>query len=131
MTSQVIDARRLPPESRPMTAYAIANLRSVDVNAEIVDYLQRIDATLEPFDGQFLVHGKTPELMDGDLPGVVVVIAFPDLAGAHAWYASPGYQAILPLRTNNAIGGAVIVDGVRDGYRAASFADARASAATA
>ena len=108
-----------------MTAYAIANLRSVDVNDEILEYLLRIDATLEPFDGQFLVHGKTPELMDGDLPGVVVVIAFPDLPTAHAWYASPGYQAILPLRTSNAVGGAVIVDGVPDGYRAASFAAAR------
>ena len=68
--------------------------------------------------------------MDGDLPGVVVVIAFPDLANAHAWYASPGYQAILPLRTRNAIGGAVIVDGVPDGYRAASFAEAGTPAST-
>lgn len=104
-----------------MTAYAIANLRTVDFNDEITDYLLRIDATLEPYEGRFLVHGATPEQMDGDLTGAVVVIAFPDSGRAHAWYSSPAYQAILPLRTRNAVGGAVIVDGVPEGYRAASL----------
>jgi uncharacterized protein (DUF1330 family) len=51
----------------------------------------------------------------------VVVIAFPDLTAARAWYDSPGYQAILPLRTRNAEGGAVLVNGVPEGYRAASL----------
>ena len=104
-----------------MTAYAIANLRSVDRNQQVADYLLRIDATLEPFSGRFLVHGAIPQLMDGELPGVVVVIEFPDLDRAHAWYASPEYQEILPLRTGNAVGGAVIVDGVPAGYRASSL----------
>ncbi|HSP37660.1 MAG TPA: DUF1330 domain-containing protein [Frankiaceae bacterium] len=46
--------------------------------------LRRIDATLEPFSGRFLVHGAAPQLMDGELPGVVVVIGFPDLDSAAA-----------------------------------------------
>lgn len=104
-----------------MTAYAIANLRTVDFNDEIVDYLLRIDATLEPYEGRFLVHGATPEVVDGDLPGAVVVLAFPDAERARAWYESPAYQAILPLRTRNSTGGAVIVDGVPEGYRAAAL----------
>jgi uncharacterized protein (DUF1330 family) len=102
-----------------MTAYAIAHLRSVDVNDEIRDYLRRIDDTLTPFGGRFLVHGSTPEVVDGDLPGSVVIIAFADLQRARAWYASPGYQAILPLRLRNSVGGAAIVDGVTPDYRAA------------
>ena len=106
-----------------MTAYAIANLRSVDLNDEVVEYMRRIDATLEPFGGAFLVHGAIPEVMDGDLPGPVVVIRFPDVERAQAWYRSPQYQAILPLRLRNTVGGAVIVAGVPDGYRAASFVD--------
>jgi uncharacterized protein (DUF1330 family) len=73
-----------------MSAYAIANLRSVDPNQQITDYLLRIDETLAPHTGRFLVHGATPQLMDGELAGVVVVIEFPDLERAHAWYASPG-----------------------------------------
>lgn len=38
-------------------AYAIAYLRQVDFGEAIVDYLQRIDATLAPHGGHFLVHG--------------------------------------------------------------------------
>ena len=54
--------------------------------------------------------------------GAVVVIAFPDLEAAHAWYASSAYQAILPLRLRNSTGGAVVVDGAPDDYRAADYA---------
>jgi uncharacterized protein (DUF1330 family) len=93
-------------------AYAVAHLRTVDQNAEILDYLLRIDATLDPFGGRFLVHGTLPEVLEGHWPGVLVVIAFPDLDAARAWYHSPAYQEILPLRTRNA-----------DGYRAARFAE--------
>ena len=64
-----------------MTAYAVAHLRSVDQNAEIVDYLRRIDATLDPFDGRFVVHGVLPEVLEGEWPGVLVVIVFPPLFG--------------------------------------------------
>jgi uncharacterized protein (DUF1330 family) len=103
-----------------MTAYAIAHLRSVDLNDEIREYLRRIDDTLVPFDGRFLVHGSMPEVVDGDLPGTVVIIAFPDQERAHAWYASPAYQAILPLRVRNSVGGAAILAGVPQDYRAAS-----------
>ena len=104
-----------------MTAYAIAQLRRVDQNAEIAEYLMRIDDTLAPHEGKFLVHGTTPEVIDGDFPGFVVVIGFPDVASAYAWYNSPGYQAILPLRLNNSDGGAVIVDGCPEGYRASKY----------
>ena len=57
--------------------------------------------------------------MDGNWSGDLVVIAFKDRETAHAWYASPGYQAILRLRTDNSDGDAFIVDGVPDGYQAA------------
>jgi uncharacterized protein (DUF1330 family) len=104
-----------------MPAYAVAHLRAVDQNAEIAEYLLRIDATLEPFGGRFLVHGVLPEVLEGEFPGFLVVIAFPDRDAAHAWYASPGYREILPLRTRNSNGATLIVDGVPDGYRAASY----------
>ena len=112
-----------------MTAYAVAHLRSVDQNAEIVDYLRRIDATLDPFDGRFVVHGVLPEVLEGEWPGVLVVIGFPDLAAAHAWYDSPAYREILPLRTRNSDGVTLLVDGVPDGYRAATYAEKLAAPA--
>jgi uncharacterized protein (DUF1330 family) len=114
-----------------MTAYALGHLRDVDQNAEILDYLSRIDATLAPFGGRFAVHGVLPEVVEGDWPGVVVVIAFPDLAAARAWWDSPAYRAIAPLRTRNSTGSVVLLDGVGDGYRAASYADVLRSRAAA
>jgi uncharacterized protein (DUF1330 family) len=111
-----------------MTAYAVAHLRSVDMNAEVVDYLRRIDATLDPFGGRFLVHGVRPEVREGEWPGHLVVIAFPGLDAARAWYDSPAYQEILPLRTRNADGVALLVDGVPEGYRAAVLAATVAAA---
>ena len=104
-----------------MPAYAIAHLRSVDFGADIVEYLQRIDATLEPFGGHFVIHGETPEVLEDEFPGTIVVIGFPDREAAAAWYASPAYQEILPLRTRNSDGTAFLIDGVAPGYRAASF----------
>lgn len=104
-----------------MTAYAIAHLRSVDFGADIIRYLERIDDTLQPHGGRFRVHGAVPEVMEGPFPGTVVVIEFPDLEHARAWYHSPAYLEILPLRTENSDGVAVLVDGTPDGYSARSY----------
>lgn len=104
-----------------MTAYAIAHLRDVELNAEIVDYIKRIDETLVPFGGRFLIHGVTPEVMEGPWEGDLVVIAFPDIAAARGWYESPAYLEILPLRTRNSRSTAIILDGVPDGYKATDF----------
>ncbi|MEV6767297.1 DUF1330 domain-containing protein [Nocardia sp. NPDC051030] len=94
-----------------MPGYAIAHLSNIDVNAEIVEYLERIDATLAPFGGKFLVHGGTQVVKEGPADGNVVVIEFPTHQATLDWYASPAYQAILPLRTNNAVGNAILADG--------------------
>lgn len=101
-----------------MPAYAIANLSNVDVNDEIVRYLQKIDDTFVPYGGRFLVHGKTPDVIEGDWADTTIVVEFPDLERAYTWYRSPAYQEILPLRTNNSDGAAIIVDGVGEDYRA-------------
>lgn len=99
-------------------AYAIAYLRNVDVNAGIVEYIQKIDATLEEHGGRFLVHGGDLTPAEGEWTGDLVVIEFPSVESARAWYESPGYQAILHLRTDNSDSMAAIVEGVPAGYRA-------------
>lgn len=104
-----------------MSAYAIAHLRSVDFGAEIIRYLEKVDETLVPYGGRFLVHGVDPEVMEGPFPGNVIVVEFPDIERARGWYHSPGYQEILPLRTDNSDGVAVLVGGTPDGYRATDY----------
>ena len=104
-----------------MKAYAIAHLSTLRFGPEIVEYLERIDDTLEPFGGRFLVHGARPDVREPGFEGHLIVLEFPDRERATAWYESDAYVAILPLRTRNAEGWAVLVDGVPDGYRASDL----------
>jgi uncharacterized protein (DUF1330 family) len=101
-----------------MTAYAIAHLRTPTINDKVLEYIERIQATLTPYGGRFLVHGAEVQVLEGEWPGTVVVVEFPGLAAAHAWYASPAYREILPLRTDNIEGSTLIVDGVAPDYDA-------------
>ena len=105
-----------------MSAFAICHLRSVEFGPEIGRYLEEIDETLEPYGGEFRVHGGTPEVVEEPWEGVVVVIEFPDSDAAREWYRSEAYREILPLRTENSDSSAILVEGVEPGYRAASFA---------
>jgi uncharacterized protein (DUF1330 family) len=102
----------------PAPAYAVAYLREVRFGEEIIDYLQRIDETLAPFGGRFLVHGGAITPAEGTWDGDLVVISFPDRDAATQWYESAAYQAILSLRTENSSSIAAIVEGVTPGYRA-------------
>ncbi|MFC4145723.1 DUF1330 domain-containing protein [Micromonospora mangrovi] len=99
-----------------MSAFALAHLRTPQVNDDIVEYLEKIQATLDPYQGVFRVHGPEPEVIEGEWPGTVVIIEFPDAERARAWYASPAYQEILPLRLRHIEGSAIIVEGVGPNY---------------
>lgn len=99
-----------------MTAYALAHLRTPTINQDVLEYIDRVQATLDPYGGRFLVHGGEVEVVEGDWPGSIAIIAFPDLAAARAWYASPAYREILPKRTDHIASDSILVDGVPDGY---------------
>ncbi|MFF8265959.1 DUF1330 domain-containing protein [Streptomyces sp. NPDC016562] len=105
-----------------MTAYAIAHIRPETVNADVLRYIEEIQPTMDPFGGRFLVHGAEVEVMEGPFPGTVVMIGFPDIEKARAWYASPAYQEILPLRTDHIAGEVVLVEGVPADYDATKTA---------
>ena len=99
-------------------SYAVAHLETVTMGPEIAEYLARIDATLEPFGGQFLVHGARAEVVEGPWQGDLVIIGFPDADGARAWSSSAAYQEIVGLRTGSSTGWAVLVEGVTGPHRA-------------
>ncbi|GGW10498.1 DUF1330 domain-containing protein [Streptomyces capoamus] len=107
-----------------MTAYAIAHLRDAAPHPEIAEYIERITATFEPYGGRFLVHGGQHEVKEGDWPGHVVVISFPGIAEARAWWDSPAYQEIAPLRSRHIAGDIVLVPGVAEDYDPAATAKA-------
>ncbi|MEU7316675.1 DUF1330 domain-containing protein [Streptomyces sp. NPDC007083] len=107
-----------------MAAYAIARLLNREIHPDLVTYVERIQASLDPYRGRFLVHGGAPEVVEGSWDGGVAVIEFPDRETARAWYASPAYQELLPLRTAHIDGDVIIAEGVGEDYDPASMAAA-------
>jgi len=101
-----------------MKAYAIGQLKNVVMGPAIVTYLERIDATLAPFGGKFVIHGGPIETLEGSAVDAVIMIGFPSMESARAWYASDAYQAILPLRTENSEGSVFLVHGVDEDHKA-------------
>ncbi|WP_210489326.1 DUF1330 domain-containing protein [Microvirga antarctica] len=106
-----------------MPTFAIARLRNVEIGPAIVEYLRRIDSTLVPFGGRFVLHGDPVEVLEGDWSGDLVAIQFPSRQEARAWYASPAYRAILSLRTDHSTSDVILIDGVADDHRATDILD--------
>lgn len=107
-----------------MPAYAIASLHDAVPHPEIAEYLERIPSTFEPYGGRFLVHATPHEVKEGDWHGGIVVIGFPDIAEARAWWDSPAYQEIAPLRSRHIEGNIILVEGVPDDYAPTGAAQA-------
>lgn len=104
-----------------MIAYAIGWLKNLTPGPEIIHYIENIDATLVPYGGKFRVHGKRPEVIEGEWNGDFVLIEFPSMKAARNWYASEAYSALIPLRAQNSESVVFLIDGVDDTYRAIDF----------
>ncbi|UWZ82543.1 DUF1330 domain-containing protein [Occallatibacter riparius] len=107
-----------------MKTYLVNHLRIPgDIpNAQAVDYLAKVEATVEPFHGRFLAMGPL-DVLEGAWPGAVVLMEFPDRNAATAWYNSAEYQAIIPLRKNNSINDLGLIDGLPDGFTVKGYAE--------
>jgi uncharacterized protein (DUF1330 family) len=100
-----------------MTAYALAHVRSVELCPDIVEYLERIQATMDPFSGHFVFHGGQKDVVEGSWDGDMILIEFPDLDAVRAWWASPEYQAIKHLRTEHMAADIVLFETLAEGYQ--------------
>jgi hypothetical protein len=55
-----------------MKCYGVGILNDVQMGQPIVEYLERIDATLAPYDGYFIVHGGTTAMLEGAGQGLPI-----------------------------------------------------------
>ena len=101
-----------------MSAYGMAHLENVDMGPQIVEYLERIDGTLRPFSGKFIVHGGRQDVVEGTSKGAFIVIEFPDREHLEGWYTSDAYREILPLRAEHSDGLVIMADGVDADHKA-------------
>lgn len=99
-----------------MPAYVIARLQDAAPHPEIADYIERLSATFEPFGGRYLVHATQHEVKEGSWSGGIVMLGFPGIAEARAWWDSPAYREIAPLRQRHIEGDIILIEGVPEGY---------------
>jgi uncharacterized protein (DUF1330 family) len=95
--------------------YLISEADAITDLTAIKEYGAKVNETLAPFNGHyhFVVRGGKTEGLDGDAaPKGIVVIAFDSSEQAHAWYSSPAYEAIRPIRLAAVKGRMFIVEGV-------------------
>jgi uncharacterized protein (DUF1330 family) len=94
-----------------MPAYVIADIEVKDQDA-FGEYRARVGGTIEKYGGRYLVRGGAHEAVEGTWkPRRLIVLEFPDLRTANAWYRSPEYAPLIAMRQKAADGSVVIVDG--------------------
>ena len=95
-----------------MPAYYIAD---VDVHdpEEYEAYRRGVPGSLEPYGGRFVVRGGAFEVKEGDwTPTRLVMLEFPNVERARAWYESEEYAPLLELRKRVATSRVLVVEGV-------------------
>jgi uncharacterized protein (DUF1330 family) len=96
-----------------MAAYAIGRLE-IHNTSWLQDYGPKTAALVERHGGTYLVRGSTMERLEGTgpLPSVVVVLEFPSMAQAKAWYHDPEYAPLIALRQTGADLDFILVEGL-------------------
>jgi uncharacterized protein (DUF1330 family) len=109
---QAIHARA--PSQTVGPAFYISEFEITDPEA-LKPYRERVDATFAPFSGRYVVHGGEIASLEGEAPkGRIVVIKFDSMEKAKAWYDSPAYQEIRPIRHRAAKSRVFIVEGTAE-----------------
>jgi uncharacterized protein (DUF1330 family) len=76
-------------------------------------YAEEAPKSLAAFDGKNIVRGVKAETLEGEVStGNIVVISFESLEKARAWYHSPAYEALKPIRQNSTKSRLLLVEGI-------------------
>jgi uncharacterized protein (DUF1330 family) len=79
-------------------AYALGHITVKDP-VKWDEYRSQVPATLAPWNAELVFRGELAEVMAGDhTHRDTVLIRFSDLSTLQAWYRSPAYQSLIPLR---------------------------------
>lgn len=94
-----------------MAAYIIADIDVTDPEAYPA-YLQAATGTADIYGGKYIVRGGKTDVLEGDRqPHRTVVLEFPSVEQARAWWDSPEYGVAKPLRQKAATSSFILVEG--------------------
>jgi len=92
--------------------YVIAEVEVTDPTT-MQKYGEKVPETLALFEHRYVIRSSKVQGLEGEPPkGGIVVIAFDSVEKARAWYDSPAYVAIRPIRQSAAKSRIFIVEGL-------------------
>ena len=95
-----------------MSAYVISDIEIRDP-VLIAEYRALAQDSIALYGGRYLARGGAIEPVEGGWnPKSIVIVEFPDMERARAWYRSPEYAEALKVRRNALNRRLIFVDGV-------------------
>ena len=95
-----------------MPAYVIADI-DVHNPERYEEYKKLTPGSIAPYGGKFIVRGGQTETLEGDWKHArMVIIEFPSMEKAKAWYSSPDYQAAIKIRQSSSNGKIILIEGI-------------------
>ena len=95
-----------------MAAYVVVQVEVKDPQ-RYEGYKSMVMPTLQPYGGRFIVRGGKVHPMEGTwTPKRFVIVEFPSVEQAKAWWASPEYAEAKALRQATAESQLIIVEGL-------------------
>jgi len=98
-------------------AYVIA---SIDVNDPVryEGYRNMVLPTITAYGGRFLARGGKVDSLEGPWrPNRLVIVEFPSVERAKAWWSSPEYAGAKALRQATSHGSLIVIEGVAQDLR--------------
>lgn len=96
-----------------MAAYIIVEVKIQDKET-YEEYKKLTPASMAPFGGKFIVRGGSTETLEGDWqPERVVILEFPSVEKAKAWWSSDLYAPAKAIRQRTAKTKMIVLEGVK------------------
>lgn len=103
-----------------MAAFVISDVSARDDEA-LQTYRTRAADSITKYGGRYLARGGDVHVLEGAWnPQTIIIVEFPSVEQARAWYRSPEYAFALEVRDAALIRNLILVEGVSEHRRSPS-----------
>ena len=94
-----------------MAAYVVVNVTIRDP-FRYDEYRRMATPTVAAYDGRYVARGGAVDVREGDwTPSRLVILEFPSVERARAWWDSPEYAPLKQMRLESNTGDIIVVEG--------------------
>jgi uncharacterized protein (DUF1330 family) len=94
-----------------MSVYVIVQGK-VENRGLLGQYAAKAGPAIKSYEGRTIAYDEEPEVVEGKIEYPrTVIVEFPSMAAFRAWYDSPEYQEVLPMRLKATRGTLIVAKG--------------------